>query len=38
MSEGFYLGAGIVVLTIFLNGYFQKKRWSFATGSVDRGG
>lgn len=38
MSEGFYLGVGIVVLTIFLNGYFQKKRWSFATGSVDRGG
>lgn len=38
MPEGFYLGVGIVVLTIFLNGYFQKKRWSFATGSVDRGG
>jgi len=38
MSEGFYLGAGIVVLTIFLNGYFQKKRRPFATGSVDRGG
>lgn len=37
MSEGFYLGAGIVVLTIFLNGYFQKKRRPFATGSVDRG-
>ena len=38
MSEGFYLGAGIVFLTIFLIGYFQKKRWSFATGSVDRVG
>jgi len=38
MSEGFYLGAGIVVLTIFLNAYIQKKRRLFATGSVDSGG
>ncbi len=37
MSEGFYLG-GIVVLAIFLNGYFQKNRWSFTTGFVDIGG
>ena len=35
---GRILFGGIVVLTIFLIGYFQKKRWSFATGSVDRGG
>jgi len=38
MSEGFYLGAGIVGLTIFTNGYFKKKRRPFAKGAVDRGG
>ncbi len=37
MSEGFYLGAGIVVLAIFLNSYFQKRGKGFIGGYVDRG-
>ncbi len=37
MSEGFYLGAGMVVLAIFLNSYFQKRRNGFIGGVVDRG-
>lgn len=37
MSEGFYLGAGMVVLAIFLNAYFQKRGKDFEGGLVDRG-
>lgn len=36
MSEGFYFGAVMVVLAIFLNAYFQKRRKGFISGLVDR--
>ncbi len=35
MSEGFYFGAAVIILAIFLNAYLQKRRKRYAGGSVD---